>query len=491
MSFADDKVSLTLNGETVLLATSWSIKQSVLQQPGSFEVRLGRGSVNPDPRLGPTVKDLIAKYPPNTPFELRINDCLRMKGRTDGYRANAAGGQATELTIFGRDTLAPLHDAHIYKEMSFNDATYSSLVKSVLKEVGLDPNKLTTSGANVDRKLKSGVPVRELLPVRIIDEILAGKFEDGSGIGGTSGSGGTTTAGASHSVLQTKAGERWMDYLRKQLDRAGLFLWAGGDGSIILSAPHAELGPIYRIVRRRGQNRNQVNVIHADLMNDTRPRYSFGIVYGRGGGKKKGRTKSIGDAVDNEMLDVYGFGKDDRGNPSYSRAIVLRDTHCQNAAQAAFLAQRKLAEGRRHGWQLVYTMAGLSTPALGGGRAVWTPDTVVSVQDDEFGIDSNYWIESVEFGRHPQSYTTIRLMRSTDVIFGTAEFGGGNVGVRTGFPGPNDLKEVNGNVLTPRDKLALASAFGAGNASSATDKKNTPSRTQFLKALAEYTAAKK
>lgn len=477
MSFADDKVTLTLNGESILLATSFSIKQSVLQQPGTFEIRLGRGSVNPDPRLGPTVKDLIAKYPPNTPFELRINNCLRMTGRTDGYRANAAGGAATELTIFGRDTLAPLHDAHIYKEMSFNDATYSSLVKAVLEEVGLDPTKLSTSGANADRKLKSGVPVRELLPVRIIDEILAGKFEDGSGIGGSNGSGGTTTSGAAASVLQTKAGDRWMDYLRKQLDRAGLFLWAGGDGTIILSTPHAELGPIYRITRRRGQQRNEVNVIHADLMNDTRPRYAFGVVYGRGGGRNKGRTKSIGDAIDNEMLEVYGFGKNSKGEPTHSRALVIRDTHCQNAAQASFLAQRKLAEGRRHGWQLVYTMAGLSTPALGGGRAVWTPDTVVQVQDEEFGINSNFWIESVEFGRHPQSYTTIRLMRATDVIFGTAEFGGGGAGVRTGFPGPNNAGEVNGNVLSPRDKLAIASGTGT--------------RAQFLKALADFTASKK
>lgn len=435
--FQDDKVTLQLGGDDILLATSFHINQSILHQPADFSIRLGRGSITPDPKLGPTVKDLIRKYPPNTPFELRINGHLRLTGRTDGYRASAAGGQATELTIFGRDVLAPLHDSHIDHEKSFNDATYKSLVQAVLKEVGLDPSKVVSNGT-ADRKLRAGVNVRELLPIRTVDEILANK---GEGL----------TAGAAHSVLQTKAGDRWMDYLRKQLDRAGLFLWAGGDGSIILSAPNSDLAPIYRIVRRRGQTRNDVNVIHADLLNDTRPRYTFGIVYGRGGGRKPGRSKSIGDSSDDEMISLYKFGQDFAGNPINARSMVIRDAHCQNNAQAAYLAQRKLAEARRHGFQLVYTLAGLSTPSLDGGRAVWTPDTCVEVKDDEFGIDGVFWIEKVEFQRQPVTTTTIHLMRPFDVIFGTPDFEGtgGGASVQTGFKGPKTIDQVLCNQCAP------------------------------------------
>jgi len=445
--YQDDTVTLTLGGQDVLLATSYHIKQSILQQPSDFSIRLGRGSVNPDPKLGPTIKDLIAKYPPNTTFELRINGNLRLSGRTDGYRASAAGGAATELTIFGRDTLAPMHDAHIDHEKSFNDATYTSLVKSVLKEVGLDPEKVVGSG-NASRKLQAGVNVRELLPVRSVDEILAGKGE-------------AKTAGAAASTLQTKAGDRWMDFVRKQLDRAGLFLWAAGDGHIVLSAPNINQDPIYRIVRRRGQTRNEVNVIHADLLNDTRPRYTFGIVYGRSGGKKKGNAKSIGDSTDDEMLNVYKFGLDFAGNPINTRSIVIRDTHCHNNAQAAYLAQRKLAEARRHGFQLVYTMAGLSTPTLNGSRAVWTPDTMVEVKDEEFGIDAVYWIESVEFSRQPHTTTTIRLMRPFDCVFGTPEFEGEAV-VQTGFKGPKKIEQTlcNGYVPTKEHPIIGVNADG-------------------------------
>lgn len=431
-----DTVTITLGGSEIQICTGFNISQSILKQPCEFSIRLGRGSTDHDAKKGPTTRELIKAAPPNTPFQLYINDNLRMTGRTDGYRVTAAGGQASELTIFGRDTLAALHDAHIHEEKSFNDATYKSLVETVLKLVGYKDFKLDATGAGprADRKLKAGVSVRELLPVRTVQEIL-----DNKGEGQTSGAGGSGGSTA-HNTLQTKLGERWMDFLRKQLDRAGLFLWAGADGKIFLSAPNANLSPTYRVVRERGQTRNMVNVTHADLMNDTRPRYSYGVIYGKHGGKKAGVQKSKGDSVDDEML---GYGYD------IERAITIRDKYCQNPAQAAYLAQRKLAEGRRHGYQLVYTMSGLSTPAIGGGRAVWTPDTTVEIVDDEFGIDETtpggniFWLDTVDFSRQPKSNTTIHLMRPYDVVFGTPDFEGAS-GVQTGFPKTPTPKTASG-----------------------------------------------
>lgn len=419
-----DTVSLVLGGSEIQIATSFDISQSILKQPCEFSLRLGRGSTDHNAKKGPTIRELIKAAPPRTPFKLYINDNLRMSGQTDGYRVTASGNAASELIIFGRDGLADLHDAHIHEEKSFNDATYKSLVETVLKLVGYKNFTLDATGAGprADRKLKAGVSVRELLPVRTVQEIL-----DGKGEGQTAGAGGGSTA---HNTLQTKLGERWMDFLRKQLDRAGLFLWAGADGKFFLSAPNPNLSPTYRIVRRRGQTRNEVNVTHADLLNDTRPRFSFGVIYGKHGGKKQGVQKSKGDSTDDEML---GYGYD------IERAITIRDKYCQNAAQAAYLAQRKLAEGRRHGYQLVYTLSGLSTPAIAGGQAVWTPDTTVEVVDDEFGIDETtpggniFWIDTVDFGRRPQTNTTIHLMRPYDVVFGTPDFEGAS-GVTTGFP---------------------------------------------------------
>jgi prophage tail gpP-like protein len=427
-----DNVTLTLGGSVIHIAEGFSINQSILKQPCEFEIRIGRGSTDVDDKKGPTTAEIIRAAQPNTPFQLYINDNLRMTGRTDGYRVSAAGNKASEVTIFGRDGLAALHDAHIHDEKSFNDATYKSLVESVLKIVGYKNFKVDATGAGprADRKLKSGVKVSELLPVRTVQEILDNK--DAETAGATSGS-------TAHSSLQSKLGERWMDFLRKQLDRAGLFLWSGADGTIFLSAPNTNLKPTYRIFRTRGQLRDQVNVVQADLLNDTRPRYSFAAVYGKHGGKKAGVQKSKGDSQDQEMLD-FGF--------DVERAITIRDKYCQNAGQAAYLAQRKLAEGRRSGFQLVYTMSGISTPAIGGGNAVWTPDTTVEIIDNEFGIDSStpggniFWIEEVKFRRQPHSLTTLHLMRPYDVVFGTPNFEGAS-GVQTGFPGTPKVRIVN------------------------------------------------
>lgn len=434
-----DTVTLELGGGEVLKATSWNIRQSILAQPGEFEVTLGQGK---------TLKTLLEMFPPNTPFQLSINGNLRMTGRTDGYRAS---GDATELTIFGRDALAPIHDAHVTGDKSFNDDTYTSLVHKVLSECGLGNTKLSATGNNINRKLMSGVPIKELAPARTIDQILADTSPADKG---------STTHAGNAKALQAKLGEKWFEFLRKQLDRAGLMLWATGDGNFVLSAPNVEQFPMAQLVRQRGALRNKVNVIRADLLNDTRPRFTFAIVYGKSGGKKFGRATSKGSASDAEMVKL-GFGNaieiarrggrsgasrlmpartideilaseaknaakgsSTKGKtiPGNSRALVIRDAICTNEAQAAYLAARKLAEARRHGYQLVYTVAGLSIESPLGGRGVWTPDTMVSVFDEEFGISDSFWVESVEFARRPQSNTTIHLMRPEDVLFGAAEF---------------------------------------------------------------------
>lgn len=383
----DDRVRLVLGDEEPRVIESYEVKSSVLTQPAAFSLRLGHGGV---------ARELLQRYPPKTPFKLFIGDVLQQTGETDGRpRAEGSTG-ATELVIRGRDSLAPLHDGFVDSERSYADETYSGLVRKVLAEVGLGDRRLHASG-NADRRMKAGVPVVELAPPRTVDEIM----QDASS--------GAATVGVVRQVLQAKLGERWHEFVRRHIDRAGLFLWAAADGSFILSEPNWRQKPTYRITRRRGQARNQVNVTRAEYEDSTVPRYSGVVIYGRGGGRKFGRAKSKAAYLDDEMI-----------NWGYRRLLVLRDANVQTIAQAEYLGRRKIAEGRRAGWQLVYTLSGHTLPSLvGGGRAVVVPDTIAEVDDDEFGLYGIFYVEGVEYRRQPQTETTVRLMRTDDLVFGS------------------------------------------------------------------------
>ncbi len=375
-----DAVRLTLNDTDVVIAESWEIKQSILTQPAAFSLRLGHGDV---------AADIIKKYPPRSTFKLAIGDVVQQSGRIDAIEADASTG-ATTIVIRGRDSLAPLHDAYITADETLQDATFGDVVAKALTASGIEDFTLQTSN-EANRKAITGVGVRQTAPV------------DG---------GVDPQTQKIAKALQCKVGERQYEHVKKCLDRAGLFLWATTiPDFFVLSEPNAKQRPTYRIVRQRGADRNAVNIISARFKNDTAHRFSEAIVYSRGGGKKFGRTTSSGAFVDDEMF-----------NLGFKRPLVLKDAHVTNSEQAQFYARRKLAETRRAGWQLSYTLSGHTTPSLiGGARAVWAVDTIVEVDDQEFGLQGPFYIESVEFMRGPHTTTTLTLQRPEDLVFGSDE----------------------------------------------------------------------
>lgn len=379
----DDRVQFLIgedgDQQDAVILESYEVTRSILTQPCAFSVRLGWGGVT---------KDLLGTFKPHLPVQLVVNDAIQMTGNVDDIEASGEVG-ATEVSLHGRDALAPLHDAFIEEELSLSNATYAQLVEKAL-DATLDDWALTYSNED-NRKLVTGIGVKQTAALNLDP---------------TQGATGPTAK-----VLKAHMGDRWYEYVKRQLDRAGLFLWATGNGHFVLSAPNAKQLPAYRILRRRGQTRNEVNVISARYRNATSMRYSECVIYGRGGGRKFGRTKIAGKFVDDEMT-ALGF----------KRPLVLRDINVTNEEQAVFYARRKLAESRRAGWNLTYTVAGHTIPNLvGSERAVWAPDTVVNVVDDEFGLNDNYYLEKVVFRRNPQTTTELTLMRGADLVFALGE----------------------------------------------------------------------
>lgn len=370
----DDVVVVDLGGEQVRLYENYAVESSIFTQPAGWSVRLPGGD---------TAKTVIAKYPPNTPFKISIGNTLVQSGKTDGFEASDGEG-ATQVTLSGRDALAPLHDGYVLAEDSLVGVTYEQIVEKALRAVGIGDFVLVFDN-DANRKAISGgkaAPNKTPAP--------AGQKPIG------------------HTVY-VRIGDRWYDFVRGHLERAGLFLWAGADGTFIITRPNASQKPTYRITRKRGQTRDEVNAISARYSNQTTHRFSHCVVYARGGGKKHGVAQSLGRAVDPQMSNTYGYGE--------SKPLVIRDADAKDTATAEFHARRKLAEAARSGWALGYTMAGHTAPALGGGRAVWAPDTIVEVDDDEYGIHGTYWIESVTFRRDPQTTTELVLMDPQHLAF--------------------------------------------------------------------------
>jgi prophage tail gpP-like protein len=391
MALLKDEVVLTLGGDALRITENYEIKAAILTQPAAFSIRLGHGGV---------VADLLKRYPENTPFQLSINDHQIQTGYTDGLATGGSG--ATQITFDGRDQLAEVIQSCVHRDRSFANITFRDLTAAVFDEIGVrDYTIISDNLAN--RRAITGTQTVQTKPAEIeIETFTKKEAEIRKVVQGTSK---TTTKSEN-----VKIGTRWYDWLKSHYDRAGLFLWTTGAGDYVLSAPNSNQEPAYRITRIRRGERGLGKVVTHHHRRNIAQRYTKVVVYGRGGGKGQGRTKTRGEFVNEEVARILG-GED-------RRVLTVHDNDCKSNKDCEYLARRRVAEMNRDGWSLLYTLAGHSTEALkGGGRAVWAQDTVVEVDDRELGIQGLFYIENVTFSRSPATTATVHLMRPTDMVF--------------------------------------------------------------------------
>lgn len=376
----DDVVRIKLNGDETFKPQSYEVRSSILEQPSTFSVRLGHDGV---------ASEILDRFQPNTDFELYVGDHLQHSGTLDGPEIH--GDEGTFIDFHGRDSMKALHDTFVESESHIEDETYRKLIETNLIETLGDDWTLEISNAS-NRAVSAGVKMPLFNEPRSVDEVIIEKNDRGI---------------VEHAV-QSHLGERRLEFIRRHLDRAGLFLWSGAaKNQFILGAPNPDQPPIYELHRTlSGSNCS----LEAYRNHGSPPRYSKVVVYSRKGTKKQGRGIITGQAIDDEMID-WGI----------TTVLSVRDANVANKFMATRHAERKLAEGRRVGYQLSYRVAGHTTQSLMGGRAVWIPDTVVKVNDELLGVTGNFWIEEVirRRGDSGEGTTTIlSLMRVADVIFG-------------------------------------------------------------------------
>jgi prophage tail gpP-like protein len=438
----EDIVELVLSGETVLIAKEYDISIAYLQVPNAFSITIGSGA---------TAIDLMRRYPKNTPFVLKINGVVQFMGRTDGFRRRR--GEATELEIFGRDALSQLVTDEIQHDRSFNNATFEELSLAAFRGAGYDEITLFTDAA-AHRKAVTGTPIVETVHVAR-NVVVSGDIGDGVttqelqvvstgeqsqqafAVDQVNVRQGITVVATFHDIMQTrvkgykaekpiewKAGQSYYAALNKELSRGGIFLRAtvdpaGVDPNVfLLSEPVATQTPLFGLARLidRDPPKNIVSVLPPMIDDSAVGRHAHYIVRSRTGGGKDGKQQIEATFTDDDMVA--------RG---YNTHRVVVDEACKTRKQAEYMARKLCAEARRTGRVFTYTLPRRHTlPLLAAPsqRAIPTPDVVVSLIDEEHGLEGDFWIERVRFRASASNgtFTDITLMVPDDLVFGEGAF---------------------------------------------------------------------
>lgn len=385
---ADSVVTIEIDGVRLDALKEYDVAQSILTQPAAFGCKTGSGT---------STAALRKRFRPGMAYSLLVGETLQHSGILDEVSAGDGSG-ATELYLRGRDLMGAVHDGRFTAERSFSNLTYLQLASEILHDAGIDDHSVVADTVG-NRAAVADVPETVLAPLLPVDAAAAARA--GLPVEGP------IVVGVTHNVLRCKVGETRYAFLDEQLRRAALFFYAGvGDRTFILSTVHPEQRPIYTLTRRLGRSDVKLH----RFRDAAQGRFSKFTVYGRGGSGEGGRGQIKGVFVDDEMV-ALGFTKE--------WAMVDREAKTQK--QADFYARRKCAETRRANRCLGYTVTGHTAPSLimRGARHVWSPDTVVHVEDEELGLSGDFWIEGVKFRSGPSGTTTeIDLMRPEDLVFG-------------------------------------------------------------------------
>lgn len=437
----EDTIDLLINGKEILTAKSYEVTRAFFQVPDTFSMVIGSGK---------TSLDLMRQVPPGSLFALRINGVVQFVGYTDGFER--LGGGATEVTVSGRDALAQLVRAQIENDRSFNNITLEGLAQEAIKGAGILESTLFFDAA-AQRAAVTGTPqvTEEKTSKTIVSSAVGGGLQPPElrlvSTGEQEGTpfaydlvpvrSGVTTVETTQTKVTKRvtgfkadkpikwdAGESYLTALKKDCDRAGVFLRAGTDPDgldpnvFLLSAPDGDQAAKFWLLNTRREDvpDNAVLVLPPQIRYVMTGRHSKYVVHGQAGGGKDGRRPIEGVYHDNEA---------EEGLP-LPATRVIKDPNCKSIHQANYRARKECAAERRANRSFVYviphrhTMPLIENPAQ---RGIIAPDTVVHVRDDEFGINGPMWVERVKFSKSVTggTFTEVTLLDPGDLIFGDDE----------------------------------------------------------------------
>lgn len=318
------------------------------------------------------------------PVELYVGDRKRLTGRIDGTRR---GKDGYSVTCYGRDFIADIVESNVDPTLKIKPGD------NVLRAISASsrPNGVSIVGADdgAMTAMRSGVPRKSR---RAKKDKRQKKFT---------------------SDYKPQPGQGIYDFLNKILARESCTLQPGPERHIVIAAtPNYDQPSFYQLRRTREQQQGVYNNIEsAEADRDFSSFPTYVIVQGalaRAGQKGEQATQTfdvwaISARFKSELgailqdVTVSGRWEPSKApatevkNGALYRLLVFRDDDARDATQVEAAARRAIAERLKETLKYTVTLKGHIDPS---SLAMFTHDSIVTVNDDIADVHEDMWVES-------------------------------------------------------------------------------------------------
>ena len=410
-------------GTTVRLDTwkSYRFNSNFLSKTDGWSCTLGDESIS---------DKLIASVKVGMKIQLRIDNLVQGSGYIDDVEISSSRSGGTEVSISGRDVLAPTVDACMDPTIKLTAGqTVVDLLQAVFNPFGLliyvadnDDNRgLMTGQTRGTPTSKKGKPLKSYVLHQ----------------------------------LKPYPNEGAFDFASRVCQRHGLWIWPSSTGTaLIVGRPSYDVGPDFYITHKRGDIGATNNVIHSTVRRSSEQQPSVIVATGFGAGGENA-ISNLRVIMVNELVafdatgalqpsvaailakypSAYRFPTRLNFTPPaplkpssdsaffttntlmidpVSRPMFLHDDESKDLDKLKNFTQREMALRQRRALDANYTVEGHKNNGM-----PWSVDCVVDVQDDISGLYEKMWILGRTFvkDRNGGTMTELELIRQHTLDF--------------------------------------------------------------------------
>lgn len=353
-------VAVRVGGKLIEKWSDYSIEVDMLQPADAFRLSLPGGGR----------KDIYDLCAPDSAVQVLIDDTVMMTGFIDD-RKRTVERNGIGLAISGRDKGGRLVDESMPLQ-SFAGIGILQLAQAV---AGPWFPEVTLSNAK-NRRLLRGDAARaaHVSSEPAIDQ-------------------------KNRAQKKVNPGESRWATLAAFLEEAGLIAWSSADGNqLIVGQPNYSQEPQWRFTLPEfGSSRAaEGNVLSAEIEHNVGERYSAIIAVGSGQGNQTNyseRVTKLRGVVKNGPGE-FGIGKDFQ----HRKVLIVSDDDVRSVDLALERAKREMATRDSTGHRINLTVRGHTQYWDLNSPAIFAPDTMALVEDEEIGLSALYLITSCTFG---------------------------------------------------------------------------------------------